>query len=68
MHRIMIHLCMIDQMIAGAETKGRAVPQQRQESSGNACRARNIVIWWVYDCPCSQDNTLGAFHVVKLEI
>ena len=37
MHRIMIYLCMIDQMIAEAETKGRAVPQQRQESSGNAC-------------------------------
>ena len=27
MHRIMIYLCMIDQMIAEAETKGRAVPQ-----------------------------------------
>ena len=44
MHRIMIYLCMIDQMIAEAETKGRAVPQRMQESSANACRARNIVI------------------------
>ena len=31
-------------MIAEAETKGRVVPQQRQESSGNAGSARNIVI------------------------
>ena len=37
-------LFMIDQMIAEAETKGKAVPQRRQESSGNACSARIIVI------------------------
>ena len=68
MHRIMIYLYMIDQMIAEAETKRQSCATTKAGIIWQCMQGKEYCYLWVCDCPCSQDNILGAFHVANLEI